>query len=217
MIVIGDVHGSYDELIKLIEKLPHKDICFVGDLIDRGPKSKQVVDLVIKEKYKCALGNHEDFMIHSIYREEASCKYKNAVYRMWLQNGGQNTIDSYAGDFDEILNHIDWMKTLPLYVKYNNHAGDEFVISHSYANKYWKDRDSNEESFRQSILWDRDSGNTNNMGDLINIIGHTPVEEPYWFKAGQNGPCNLTMIDTGCVFDGSLTAIDLDTMKVYQE
>ena len=49
--IIGDVHGHYNELISLINKLPNKidsKICFVGDLIDRGPDSKKVVDLVKK-------------------------------------------------------------------------------------------------------------------------------------------------------------------------
>jgi serine/threonine protein phosphatase 1 len=65
MIVIGDVHGGFDTLIKLIEKLPNDNICFVGDLIDRGPKSAQVVDFVIENNYDCVLGNHEELMIHS--------------------------------------------------------------------------------------------------------------------------------------------------------
>ncbi len=159
MIVIGDVHGCYDQLMALIDKLPHKNLCFVGDLIDRGPDSKLVVDLVREEQHKCVLGNHEDFMIHSIYRDGKSHKYNTAVYNMWEYNGANETIDSYDGDIECMLDHIDWMKKLPLYIEHTNILGIKFVISHSYANKYWKTREYNEVVFRQSILWDRESGN----------------------------------------------------------
>ena len=50
MIVIGDVHGEYNSLLSLLDILPQTDkICFVGDLIDRGPDSKKIIDL-IREK-----------------------------------------------------------------------------------------------------------------------------------------------------------------------
>ncbi len=54
------------------------------------------------------------------------------------------------------------------------------------------------------------------MGNIFNVIGHTPVEHPVQFKDGDNGTYNHIMIDTGCVFQGDLTAIDLDTGKIYQ-
>ena len=61
MIIIGDVHGCYKTLIALIEKLPKdRNITFVGDLIDRGPGSKDVVEFVRKNNYRCVRGNHED-------------------------------------------------------------------------------------------------------------------------------------------------------------
>lgn len=66
MIIIGDVHGGFDTLRKLVDKLPQdENICFVGDLIDRGPKSVEVVDFVIDNGFDCVLGNHEDLMIQA--------------------------------------------------------------------------------------------------------------------------------------------------------
>lgn len=58
MIVIGDVHGEYDMLMRLMDTLPHKNIIFVGDLIDRGPDSSKVVSFVKDNGYKCVVGNH---------------------------------------------------------------------------------------------------------------------------------------------------------------
>ena len=58
--IIGDVHGCYKTLLALIKKLP-KDIriCFVGDLIDRGENSKNVVEFIKSNNYDCILGNHK--------------------------------------------------------------------------------------------------------------------------------------------------------------
>ncbi|MCT7603919.1 metallophosphoesterase [Aliarcobacter butzleri] len=60
--IIGDVHGCYKSLIALIDKLPNKEkskICFVGDLVDRGMYSYEVVKFVMENNYDCVLGNHE--------------------------------------------------------------------------------------------------------------------------------------------------------------
>ena len=64
MIVIGDVHGCHKTLMALTDKLPsNRDLCFVGDLIDRGPDSPAVVNrvqqLVRSGRAQCILGNHE--------------------------------------------------------------------------------------------------------------------------------------------------------------
>ncbi len=62
--VIGDVHGEYNKLLRLIQKLPaNAQVCFVGDLIDRGRDSAKVVKYVIDNQHKCTLGNHEIMMI----------------------------------------------------------------------------------------------------------------------------------------------------------
>ncbi|MCR9145081.1 MAG: metallophosphoesterase [bacterium] len=63
MIIIGDVHGCYKSLRALVKKCPPEPICFVGDLIDRGPDSKGVVEFVRGEGHQCVLGNHEELMI----------------------------------------------------------------------------------------------------------------------------------------------------------
>ncbi|NEP44268.1 MAG: serine/threonine protein phosphatase, partial [Okeania sp. SIO2H7] len=68
-IIIGDVHGHYDGMIALLEAIaPGKkdEVYFLGDLIDRGPKSAQVVDFVRKSPYKCLLGNHEHMMLNAM-------------------------------------------------------------------------------------------------------------------------------------------------------
>ena len=65
--IIGDVHGCYKTLLALIKQLPkNAHICFVGDLINKGKNSSDVLDFVIENNYDCVLGNHELFMIKDL-------------------------------------------------------------------------------------------------------------------------------------------------------
>jgi hypothetical protein len=64
LIFIGDVHGAFEELLELIDKInydPLKDhLIFVGDLVAKGPKSIEVVRLIRSLEASCVRGNHDD-------------------------------------------------------------------------------------------------------------------------------------------------------------
>lgn len=65
---IGDVHGCYETLIRLIDKLPNKEqsnLIFVGDLIDRGKDSAKALEFVRKGNYACVMGNHEKMFLEA--------------------------------------------------------------------------------------------------------------------------------------------------------
>lgn len=68
--VVGDLHGCYDELCKLLEHIKfdyQKDRLFsTGDLIDRGPKSEKCLELLEKDWFYSVLGNHEDLILNNI-------------------------------------------------------------------------------------------------------------------------------------------------------
>ena len=78
------MHGCYKTLVALIEKCPKDDqFCFVGDLIDRGPNSCGVVDLVLQQGWQCVMGNHEKMALESgIGRSQ---------FQLWMMNGGEAT------------------------------------------------------------------------------------------------------------------------------
>jgi len=187
MIVIGDVHGEYHTLLELIKILPQtKDICFVGDLIDRGKNSKEVIKFVRENNYNCVMGNHEDM---------ATCDTEY-IKETWMLNGGWNTIQSYGG-LQEFYDHEDflWMQELPLFIEYK-----DFLISHSFAT-------DGDETSVDDVLWGRSFMRDNCKP--INIFGHTPMEE---VKIINN---KHYCIDTGCTYGNKLSAIDLRTKKVY--
>lgn len=128
-IAIGDIHGCFtllEDLLAKIENSPYKDhrLVFLGDVIDRGPDSYDVVqkiwDLVKTKNAIALLGNHEDMMLEWVdYSPGDPTHY-------WMWNGAKKTINSYGsaakiygmGQFDHALKrvrHYDFIKSWPLY------------------------------------------------------------------------------------------------------
>ena len=143
--VIGDIHGCFDSFMALLKKLPEDaKICLVGDLIDRGPKSRQVVQYVIDNDIDCVQGNHEDMMVI-----EPS---------YWSLNGGIETLTSYSEKAEDKMHlqldkelfkeHQLWMDKLPVYIEYpdvKNEEGRHLVVSHSILHNVWKHRNTDDE------------------------------------------------------------------------
>lgn len=211
--MIGDVHGEYDKLVMLIEKLP-KDakICFVGDLIDRGKKSAEVVDLVISNNYDCVLGNHELMMI------DADKEFGNK--QLWETNGGDKTLQSYIKaknkyQKDNFERDLAWMNSLPYFKYYEFEDHKPLVVSHSYIHHIWQNKDYiYHASEADDILWRHmydilnfDSYREHENG-IFNIYGHTVVDTPIITDTDA-------MIDTGsCFKDGRLSAISYPSLEI---
>ncbi len=209
-IIIGDVHGHYDTLLALMESMApnaNDQIYFLGDLIDRGPKSAQVVDFVIKNQYKCLLGNHEEMLLDVVGSGETSVE----LYQGWLYSGGNATVASYDSKIPQ--EHLDWMKSLPLYLDLGDiwlvHAGisPQIPLSQQTAEQFCWIR---EEFHRLPKPY---------FSDKLIITGHTitftlPGVQPGQIAKG-NGWLN---IETGAYhhISGWLTALDVTSNKVYQ-
>lgn len=101
VLAIGDVHGCHAALVALIELISVTSadtLVFLGDLIDRGPSSKQVIDHVLSLRAQCKVvvidGNHEEML--------RSAMTGKGLLHAWLDAGGRATLDSYGGSFDLI-------------------------------------------------------------------------------------------------------------------
>ncbi len=210
-IVIGDVHGHYDGLIKLLDAIaPNSDdeVYFVGDLIDRGPQSAQVVQFVKQSPYKCLLGNHEQMLLDVF----ADGEIYGPALQAWLYSGGHATANSY-GDEGIPQEDIDWLRTLPTYLD----LGD-FWLVHAGVNPQLPIEKQSAEEF----CWIREEFHSIRQPyfqDKMIITGHTitftlPGVEPGKIAQG-NGWLD---IDTGAYHQksGWLTALDLTNYIVYQ-
>jgi len=135
--VIGDVHGHFKTLESLIEQLSLNEqdiVVLLGDLIDRGPTSADVVRFARTTPNVYALrGNHEQMMIDG-FDDALFFKESNEDARIWYHNGGKNTESSYMflyGDdgsaCEKALVDVKWMESLPTEIVLNDwrfvHAG----------------------------------------------------------------------------------------------
>lgn len=220
---VGDCHGCFYTLLDLMNKLPLESgdkLIFVGDYIDRGPHSKQVVEYVKSltdaGQAIALMGNHEKMCIDT---------YTGSGYwgQTWMQNGGDTTIDSYdtrSEDerkhpkiFDEearnewLANlprvskeHVEWMQSLPLY-----HIDGDYMFVHAGIDPEVEIEYQTEDD----MLWIR--------GKFINyemalpkriVFGHTPFETAQVLS-------NKIGIDTACVYGNRLTAICIDSGTLY--
>jgi len=224
--VIPDIHGCAKTLKTLVEDLiqpsKHDWLYFLGDYIDRGPSSKEVVDYLMflqKEDYniRTLLGNHEDYLVKS-YEEELSLKkifgikQKNKKKNEWLFHGGKETMESFKltelKDFP--LEYLEWMKNLEYYIELENfilvHAGLNFNIDDPFEDK-------------NAMLWVRDFEiDQKKIGNKRIIHGHVPVSLEFIDISINNKGYKFIDLDNGAYMTeregfGNLIALELTSME----
>lgn len=204
---IGDVHGCSRELAALLKKIdprPQDTVVFLGDYIDRGPDSRGVVDLVLALKKRCKVvalkGNHEELFIDFLESPESA----NAG--LFILNGGSSTLASYAGPggtFEIPESHVQFFYDLKLFYETNEY----FFVHAGVPLKSLKLIDEKEDA--HALMWSRQPFlSSSYKWEKIVVHGHTPVNDVEVLK-------NRINVDTGCVYDGELTAIELPRMKIH--
>jgi len=203
------VHGCYDTLMDLLKLIPkNAEIIFLGDLVDKGLNSKKVIDFVIEGNYKCILGNHEKYML--TYIEESL--YKNINNKWSISDekyGGKQTLANYINDDSSLEKHLDWIKDLPSYILIENN-----FITHGYGLPYFNRKD--DPNYKKQLMTNRlhkskyeSEWEDRNSHNIINIFGHCAFKE---VNIGEK----YFGIDTGCVYNNKLTAIELNSKKIIQ-
>ena len=208
--VIGDIHGCFNTLkelvVKIKKKYPDIKIYSVGDLVDRGNFSYEVLDFVIDEEIKFTSGNHDIMFYYFIKFPE------HPLAKIWLYNGSENTVTSYRDRFERIDAHLDIIAKAPLFI---NH--EDCFISHAGISRYFKSKlpvqilenlddleaiMKNQIANEHGILWTRDE--LINLGKL-QVVGHTRKENVVINKSN-----NSVYIDTSVYTGNKLTAIVIE-------
>lgn len=201
IIGISDIHGEYDKLCRVIDSInPQKDdtIVFMGDYIDRGQKSREVVDKIISLQDVCncvyLIGSHEYALLHA--------KKDEYYHYLFWNYGGDATAQSY-GSFENIFKvHGDFFYSLkPYYIKDNYlfvHAGVRIGIP-------LEQQDLTDMVYIRSEFY-----NKNHHLPYKIIFGHTEFDTP---QVQDDKIC----IDTGCgkYKNAPLTAIIIENGKEY--
>lgn len=218
--IIGDVHGCFDELLELLEKLgytvtetnaPNKEfaievpesrqVIFLGDLVDRGPASPSVLGLamsmVSQNKALCVPGNHDVKFVRKLKGRDVK-----------IAHGLAETLEQIAECSDEFRQRvIQFFDELPSHRILDD---GKLVVAHAGIKESMQGKDSSK--IRAFTLYGDVSGETDEYGLPIRkdwgknysgtatvVHGHTPVLEPRKLN-------RTVCVDTGCVFGGKLTA-----------
>jgi serine/threonine protein phosphatase 1 len=209
LLAVGDVHGCNHLLRRLLDLVsmdPQADtLVFVGDYLDRGPDVRGVIDTLIAlqercPKVICLKGNHEAMFLD--YYVEGRDE------ELFLYNGGWETLNSYGMTIADARtgegfpeDHLRFLSDLALV-----HETEECLFVHAGLRPHIPIAEQEE----KDLLWiryefiesDWDFGRTV-------VFGHTPLSEPLIEK-------NKIGIDTGAVYGGRLTCVELPSLRMYQ-
>lgn len=216
---VGDVHGCYDKMATMIRKIidhwrsigePAAEAVFLGDYVDRGPSSQDVMKSVVELQESGELttglpvtmlrGNHDDMMMHALLGDPDNM-------RAWLMNGGIQTLQSHRvpPDFhsDAAIEQMNLMRdtycpvieAMPTIME-----TDHYVFVHAGIMPGIPPQDSDE----WTRLWIRKEflRSDYEWGKIV-VHGHTPLD-------AVEQRANRIGIDTGAVFGGPLTCAILE-------
>jgi protein phosphatase len=212
--IIGDIHGCYDELIKLLADLGYanngetwvhpegRKVVFAGDLVDRGPKTPEVLKLVMSMaafgNAYCVPGNHDIKLMRWLSGKNVQAKH-----------GLQESIDQLSLETQEFRDQAK--KFLDGLISHYVFDSGKLVVAHAGLKESMQGRGSG--AVREFCLYGETTGEIDEFGLPVRlnwaaeykgramvVYGHTPVPEAQWLN-------NTIDIDTGCVFGGSLTAL----------
>jgi len=211
--IIGDVHGCNDELRALIGKLGYsiegdvvshpegRRLVFVGDLVDRGPDSPNVLRLVMASVKAgtalCVPGNHDTKFLRWLNGKKVQPTHGLAET---IEQMKADPIDArdLAGFLDGLVSHYVF-------------DDGKLVVAHAGLKEEMQGRGSGK--VREFCLYGETTGERDEYGlperldwardyrgRALVVYGHTPFAQPRWLN-------NTVNIDTGCAFGGALTAL----------
>ncbi|HQT78603.1 MAG: hypothetical protein B7Z80_20335 [Rhodospirillales bacterium 20-64-7] len=218
---VGDVHGCLDRLVTLHEMIAedlaerpakHATLIHLGDYVDRGSDSAQVIDWLINrppvpaQAFVNLMGNHEQMMLAAVAAvdKDAPCH--------WLTNGGADSLLSWG--ISRTVPPTEWAARIPrqhlLFIRdlaVNHRIGPYFFVHAGVQPGV-----PLEQQTRHDMLWIREPflSSRADHGAVI-VHGHTPKREPIVHP-------NRIAIDTGAVVGGALTCVVLedDTLGFLQ-
>ena len=214
--VVGDVHGCFDELVALLTSLGYeidgagngarhpagRRAFFVGDLVDRGPATPEVLRLVMgmveAGDALCVPGNHEAKLLRALRGRNVTTGHGLAETLRQLEKEPPEFTARVASFIDGLVSHLVL-------------DDGRLVVAHAGLRADMQGRAS--AAVRSFALYGDTTGETDEFGlpvrypwtedyrgDAIVVYGHTPVPEATWLN-------RTICIDTGCVFGGKLTAL----------
>jgi serine/threonine protein phosphatase 1 len=214
---IGDVHGCLDRLVTLHEMIAqdlaerpiaHTTLVHLGDYIDRGSDSAQVIDWLINRPPVAAdsfinlMGNHEEMMLAAIIGASQDAPSH------WLSNGGAESLLSWG--IPRTTPPKEWASRLPIpHLLFLRDLPIRFQVGpYFFVHAGIQPGIPLERQTRHDMLWIREPflSSRTNHGAVV-VHGHTPRREPIVLP-------NRIAVDTGAVIGGALTCVILESNQL---
>lgn len=239
--IIGDVHGCFEELKQLLEKMDYKieitkdeagiqtynaihpngrKLVFLGDLVDRGPAVVDVLKLVMGTVKSgnafCVPGNHDSKLVKKLKGANVNTKYGLEITLEQLNCDTKEFVEEAKKFLDRLISHYVF-------------DDGNLVVAHAGMKEEFQGRSSGR--VRNFALYGETTGEKDEYGLPVRyewaldyrgkatvVYGHTP-------QADVQKMNNTINIDTGCVFGGNLTAyrypekefVQIKALKTYYE
>ncbi len=218
---VSDLHGCYDKLIKLLNKL---DFCqndtlyILGDIVDRGQDGIKILQYIRNQKNIIALIGNHDYTARIMFKNFAMPSMMGEMdfdsLSMWLADGGQVTYDTFLELDDNEKNRIlSQLNSFRIYEELTV-CGRKFFLSHTVPSK---EKMSDFKSLKwQEFIFGEPDYEKQYFDDKYIVTGHTPtglIDPAYSGKIYKNN--NHIAIDCGAVFGKALGAICLDTLEEF--
>lgn len=195
--VIGDIHGQYDKLIKQLSNIvfdKKSDRLFaVGDLIDRGNQSLEVVKLLKENWFFSVLGNHEFMMLEVLKNNNMN------YFNDWMDDGGRWI---YGKDVHSLIPLID---KLPVVIEVDKKIGichaNPIIDNWSKINNDFIKENLMKILMSKELLYTKEKENIKNINQVF--VGHNAINSVK--KIG-----NINMIDTGSYFEKPFSIIKIN-------
>ncbi len=201
--IVGDVHGCFKEFMALLNKANYKPtahrLILVGDIINRGPFSLEMLKWVKDRGVEMTRGNHEQAFIKGV--KEGGLL---SPALMKLKKDMKNNLSQW----------LEWLEDLPFYIEDEN-----FLVVHAGLVPGEHPKYSDPHLLMNIRTWDgqgKDIKNERNPAWRSFYKGKKTVVYGHWANQGLNVQKNTIGLDTGCVYGHKLSGIFLPERKVLQ-
>ena len=212
----GDPTGFAESFRLLYQQMPKARFVGAGDLVDRGPDSKGVLDFFIDNDLETVMGNHDHMMLFEAIKNDPDVKRKLYPDDCWLWNGGDETLKSFNIpnlahlDVNALKKYFDFIRKMPLSFEEGGLMITHAPISDRKNKKVFdlKEINNNEYLLDVSALWNR-SGPKKVPGKF-QVYGHNSPRGILWHT--DKHPQGIYMADPMEIPDGAW-AVCIDTWR----
>jgi diadenosine tetraphosphatase ApaH/serine/threonine PP2A family protein phosphatase len=197
-IVVGDIHGCYDELMEMLETVnfgQDDHVVCVGDLVTKGPKNREVLELFMTDaRFRTVIGNHDLALRRKWHGEKIKLKPSQKATHKELKADKEkylpflNKLPFTIDLGTHLVVHAGLRPDVPLY----SQTSEDMTLLRTLG----KNREGHDGTPWYEVY----------DGEKVVLFGHWPAPEP------RRGPRAIGL-DTGCVYGYNLTAYIIEEDK----